>query len=159
MATKYYQVASGVTVAASAASLGDAVPAPMAAARIAALMASPLIFAAAAAKALRSVLWLSLAARFLSDLQRSEQTVTSSQHFSQTLRHVNGRAQTMHIFVGKCCFAIPLGILALEKFPSPTVLIIRMLAIAVSDSAGNFTPTWTCAHKFPRQSRIYRAPV
>jgi hypothetical protein len=48
--------------------------------------------------------------RRLEALQLFEHVVTSSQHRSHFLRHINGRSQTTHTFDGRSAFATPCGI-------------------------------------------------
>lgn len=50
-------------------------------------------------------------ARLRSFLQRSLHVFTSSQHFSYTLRQVNGRWHASHIFDGRLDLAMPRGML------------------------------------------------
>ena len=55
---------------------------------------------------IRLSLYVFLSFRVLALLQRSLQYLTSSHTAFHFLRHVYGLSQTMHIFVGKCCFFI-----------------------------------------------------
>lgn len=75
------------------------------------------IIAAAIAGRAISALWdaaaaclLVLASLRLAELHRFEQVVTSPQHRSHFLRHVNQRPHAPHIFCGRSCFLTPAGI-------------------------------------------------